>query len=395
MTPGSPTPRSSKPGRVRSLDGLRGAASLIVFLHHTMLTVPVLAGAYYAAGPLRRSDPVAWLVTYSPLHFVWAGSEAVDLFFILSGLVLTLPALGRTRDWWVSYYPSRVIRLYVPVVATVALAYVLVALVPRTNVSGLGAWLEHRPKQITGLGALRDVTLVNGVSGVVSTLWSLQWEVLFSVGLPAFFLVAIALRRVVPLHLGILAAAMLWGGVTYDGRLLFLPIFAVGVAMAVDFEKLSALAQKIQSLRWAGCVWTALTAIAVVLFTSYWWLQAFGQSRWLYAATRPTIVAGAAVLVFIAAFARPARRLLETRLLQQLGLISFSLYLVHEPIVIAASIVAGPDLRWLAIVLGTAAALGTAVAFHRYIERPSHRWARTVANAISVRTSPRRQTQTP
>ena len=381
----SPSPPEQAPlARLRSLDGLRGAAAVIVLVHHTLLTIPVLAGAYYASGPDRASRPLAWAATYTPLHFVWAGSEAVDLFFLLSGVVLTLPALGRAPRWWASYYPRRLIRLYVPTIAAVAFGYLLVVMVPRANLAGLGAWLEDRPKQITGLGALKDLTLVDGVSYVTSTLWSLQWEVQFSLLLPVFVLIGLALRRFVVLEVALLGVAMLLGGIANDGRLLFLPIFAVGVAMAIDFDRLRALAARIDSHRFSRYIWVGITAAAVMLFTAYWPLQAFGDSRRIYAITRVMIVAGAAAFIFLAVFAGPLRRILENRVFQWLGMLSFSLYLVHEPIVIATGILAGPHLRWVAMVVGPLTAFATAMAFQRLIERPGHRWARSIGNATSA-----------
>lgn len=325
------------PVRLRSLDGLRGAAAVVVLLHHTLLTIPVLAGAYYGAGPIAGDSPVAWLFTFTPLHAVWAGSEAVDLFFLISGLVLTLPALGRSWRWWPAYYARRLTRLYVPVVAAVGFGYLLVLIVPRRDRTGLGAWIEARPDRITGIGVIHDLTLVDGVSHVISTLWSLQWEVQFSLLLPFFVFLALSLKRVVWIEIGLLSAAVLVGGVTYDGRLIFLPIFAVGVAMAVDLERLAVLSQRMDALRYARAAWIGLGTAALLLLTSYWSLQAVTDSPWLYAITRLTIVAGAAGLVFVAAFAGPARRMLENRAFQWLGAVSFSLYLVHEPVVIGSS----------------------------------------------------------
>lgn len=100
--------------RAHSLDGLRGVASLVVVLHHAMLAIPLFASAVFDDQAPAAS--LGWLV-YSPLHALWAGSEAVYVFFVLSGLVLMLPILGRPNFDWRAYYPSRLIRLYLPVFA--------------------------------------------------------------------------------------------------------------------------------------------------------------------------------------------------------------------------------------------------------------------------------------
>jgi uncharacterized membrane protein len=76
-------------GRVRSLDGLRGVAALIVVVHHALLTSPTLARVNYGAVP-GSVHGFLWWMTYTPLHLIWAGPEAVFVFFVLSGFVLFL-----------------------------------------------------------------------------------------------------------------------------------------------------------------------------------------------------------------------------------------------------------------------------------------------------------------
>lgn len=78
---------------MQSFDGLRGVAAVVVLIHHSLLTVPSLASAYYPTTVTAIAWSKSWLITYTPLHLIWAGTEAVCLFFILSGFVLTLPTL--------------------------------------------------------------------------------------------------------------------------------------------------------------------------------------------------------------------------------------------------------------------------------------------------------------
>lgn len=101
--------------RVSSLDGVRGLAAVVVLLHHAIASLGPLGDVYFS-----RPAPAGleWLVN-SPLHLIWAGPEAVYVFFILSGVVLTLPALRRRYEWK-SYYPARLLRLYIPVLAAIA-----------------------------------------------------------------------------------------------------------------------------------------------------------------------------------------------------------------------------------------------------------------------------------
>ncbi len=52
------------------------------------------------------------------------------VFFVLSGLVVALPALRKGFSWR-AYYPARLARLYLPIWGSLALAAALVLLIPR------------------------------------------------------------------------------------------------------------------------------------------------------------------------------------------------------------------------------------------------------------------------
>jgi len=77
-------------GRIDSLDGLRGLAALVVVVHHVMHANGSLDFATGLDGRAQGSWVVRTL-TFTPLHIVWAGTEAVLVFFVLSGLVLAMP----------------------------------------------------------------------------------------------------------------------------------------------------------------------------------------------------------------------------------------------------------------------------------------------------------------
>lgn len=356
--------------RLHSLDGLRGLAALVVLVHHTMLTFPTFA-APYLSGDTAEGGWAFWL-THSPLHVVWEGRAAVYVFFVLSGLVLTLPLLDRGRAFsWRAYYPQRLLRLYVPVWAAVALGVVWVTVVPRTaDMSSL--WLQHQSVEAEMPRVLRDMTLLAGAGNLVSPLWSLRWEILFSLLLPAFALIAIKFVHLRWALLSLSVAAIALGGMTNNQHLLFMPMFMLGVVLATSLPELVAFSER--SPRWIGLV---VTFAVPILLVAPWLARPLGVPVVADLLVGVSAI-GALLAVYVAIGVPFVKRFLSTRVMQWVGLVSFSLYLVHEPVLISSAVFFGDDNLLLAAVVGVTVSLILAVAFYRWIEVPSHKLSRTV-----------------
>ena len=136
--------------RYGALDGLRGLAAAVVVIHHCFLVSPSLSLAV-ARVDTGQVEPWVWWTTFTPLHLLWAGTEAVYVFFILSGFVLTLPFVGVWQPTWRAYYAKRFVRIYLPVWASLVIALLLAWIVPRIRlrlvnsgppVGNCAAWLE-------------------------------------------------------------------------------------------------------------------------------------------------------------------------------------------------------------------------------------------------------------
>lgn len=98
------------------------------------------------------------------------------------------------------------------------------------------------------------------------------------------------------------------------------------------------------------------------------------------------IYLGAAILIVVAQEPGGFRRLLRHRVMTWLGHISFSLYLVHVPILVATLYAVD---RWAspiaAAVIGGILALATAALMRVAVEEPSRRLARRVARRMARR----------
>lgn len=288
--------------RFSALDGLRGIAALIVLVHHVELVSPQL-GALTSAGPDISGAPLFWLATYTPFHALWAGTESVFLFFVLSGFVLTLPFLRMNRPSWLSYYPKRMVRLYIPVWASVALALLLAFLVPRVADPRFSAWINPHSGPVS---VLNNASLL-GTDDLNSPLWSLTWEVLFSLLLPAYLVLALKFRRFWILGACGLLVAIGIADMVHNIALLYLPMFGIGVLMAVQKDLLAAWCSNLG--RWG---WALLFTIAMVLFTARWTFTGMIGSVALS-------TLGSALIILAFLCCRPAVRLGSTRYVQWAG----------------------------------------------------------------------------
>lgn len=363
--------------RLRALDGLRGLAAVVVLLHHALLLVPELAANYYVENTQSDAGKIGWWLTYTPLHLVWEGTAAVYVFFILSGLVLALPILRDPGFSWKAYFPHRILRLYLPVWGAIAFALLSFTLVPRLGEMP-SAWLDARTREATMTALVRDATLVFGAGGLASPLWSLRWEVIFSLLLPAFVWLGRKGAKLTIAGVSLCLAVICMGGFFDRDFLRYMPMFMIGVLLATGISGISTLRDKIEDHRLGRVIWVAFGLCGLLLFSSRWTAKLFDAPDQLLDATIGPTTAGALALTLTAAFCRPVSKVLELSLFQRLGTLSFSLYLVHEPIIIAFGYFLGPSYIAAAVVLSIPVALLTAQLFYYSVERPSHRLAKWV-----------------
>lgn len=340
---------------------------MAVVFHHSVLTFPGLAGVQYG-GPAAGAWQELW--SYTPLRMLWAGPEAVVLFFVLSGFVLSGPVARSARFAWRRYYPSRLVRLYLPV--SVALGFAVLAHQVTSRLgTPEGLWLMARDRSPTTQRVVEDLVLLHGNSGVLSPLWSLRWEIWFSLLLPGF---ALLLRGRTP---GVFAAvlsllASAFGVYAGAPALIYLPVFAVGV---LTFRWYATRADSLHLRERQGAL--VLLGCAV-LFSARWLAEPFSTGRLTEAVLFPTVVIGATGMMVLALVWPPAIRVLSRPASQALGAVSFSLYLVHEPIVILSARLNGGATP-MTFVVGVAGSLVAAWCFLSLVERPSHRLARRIS----------------
>jgi peptidoglycan/LPS O-acetylase OafA/YrhL len=364
--------------RLHALDGLRGIAAFVVVLHHLLLV------AQPVAQPPGEPElwSAWWWLERTPLKLLTAGHEAVLVFFVLSGAVVVLPALRRIDFSWPGLVASRVVRLMLPAWAAIAFATVLLVAVPRVPQQVTAdSWLAKQvqsdwswPKLVVQLSLMGQVVPYDNV------LWTLKWEFLFSLLLPGFLVVAVLLHRWW-LPTGLLAVGLgVAGTVGHIEPLEYLPVFFLGTLIAVRLQAIE---------RWSASRGAKRVLVVVLVLSALLLVVEFLLSPVVRQGTTGSHALvglealGAAGVVVCAGAATGLRRFLEHRVPQFLGRISFSLYLVHLPVLVTLTWALG-DWNWpIVAVVGVPLALLAGWAFFRVVEKPLHKVARSAKRGAS------------
>lgn len=352
------------------------AALIVVMAHCYLIALPHLG---------TGAGSVGWMLGSTPMNVIVDGSDAVLVFFLLSGLVVALPSMRPGFDWR-AYYPRRIVRLYLPVLASVLFAVVLIIAIPRDNIPP-GQWAADASAASIEPGQLVIESMLLTISPTINNpLWSLTWEVLFSLLLPAFVWVAMRTASWWVAAIALCVVVRVAGNAADLGALVYLPVFLIGTIAAANFEQVQAAAAAINRQRLRALTWGAISLGSVLALTASSALQGLGiDDGPMVALARQLPILGAAGLVFTAIGCAQGVKALESRPVQWLGRISFSLYLVHVPVLVTALAFFGVTRWWAALLVGVPASFSVAWVFERVVEMPSHRLSKAVGRRVARR----------
>lgn len=307
--------------RLECLDGVRGVAALVVVVFHYLSAfVPALTSD-------QTSDPY-WLAD-TPLAILFNGPFAVVVFFVLSGFVISKSAVKRFH--LPLTIASRYLRLTVPMLASVLIAWLLLISFPN-DAATLGAvtgtpWLSKTFNgQIPSLfSAVEDGTFevyLHGMSRFNNVLWSMRPELIGSVGI----YVTYAFIRRGAYRVGILA--ILFFVLLWKGRPYYYEAFIFGALMQEAWT----------ANRLTGLSAVLALVVGVILGSQGTDFAPRYGLGFLPRPIRPGVEDGliypiaAALIVYGCLKSALAARFFQVGPCLFLGRISFGLYLIHVPI---------------------------------------------------------------
>jgi peptidoglycan/LPS O-acetylase OafA/YrhL len=359
-----------------ALDGLRGAAAAVVIVYH----------CFNAVAMPRDVRRALFEGAFAPFL---NGQGAVNVFFVLSGWALASSlARGRGVVDWPVFYTKRVFRIHPPYVFGLLFAWGASFFYVRDFGSERG--LTHVMWQMAQVqlapAELFVASLFPGTAGgQLAVGWTLRVEMIFS-GLLPLLAVAARWRRGIPLvaaSLATLALSYAYRDLWYAGD------FAAGVVL---FQERDAVRRALRRTpRALHVVWPALAMLILCAPNLLGWTLAGGGVLVTGFDPRDVLVMipGAALLVASADALPGVERVMSHPVLVFLGRISFSLYLLHIPILnLLAPRIVEPGYPASGFALGLAliaVVVPAATAAHRWIELPSIALGNRVCRRLAAR----------
>lgn len=312
------------------VDGVRALAALYVVVHHAWLEVWPVDYNRYPTGALA-------VLT----NWMGYGHFAVSVFIVVSGFSLMLPVVRNDwtlRDGTAGFLLRRARRIVPPYYCAIAFSLLLIVLLVGQKTST--HWDMSLP--VTPNSLVAHLLLEQDIFGhgkINHAFWSIavEWRIYF-----VFPLMVLLWRRLggVVTTMGIMlvsyALAYMFGGTPLEPTMPhYLALFALGASAAVIAVATQTRCRQIRdSLPWT---WMTLALIALICLACWLWGQPIGWPDRSMLLLLDGFVGLATASALIGASGPHQRNLLQHILswkpLAFTGTFSYSLYLIHAPLV--------------------------------------------------------------
>jgi peptidoglycan/LPS O-acetylase OafA/YrhL len=375
---------------LHALDGLRGIAAVAVVLYHSSLVFPSGIDTIFGLSLRSPANTLAWLLAF-PIRVATCGPQAVVLFFVLSGFVLSRAIANAHYESYGQYAIKRFFRIWPCFAVAILLSALLSRLIGHQPVPDASAWF-HTIWKLGGTkgNVWRHLLMTETRVDLDNAMWSLIHELRISFLFPLLLLFA---RRDALFACAASIAILLlscWVAPSFDryviaesyvGTLDYIFLFVFGIA-------LNLIAPDARMPARGGWLWPTL-AILVSLVLLICGPDDTAQIRSIVDGLRLLVCGIGASGLILVALTSDYRRILSSRFARYLGRISYSLYLIH--IVVLAAVVNGLSGRLpLAVCAAIALAMMLPLAdlYQRLVEGPTARAGRRIASALDRAPAP-------
>jgi len=167
--------------KLKAIEGIRGVACFMVVLSHLSLTFFPHLHAFSGKAGIENS--VQGFIHNSPFGFIYSGTSAVYIFFVLSGYILTYVALKGNVHKLIAMSLKRYPRLMIPAVVSCILAFLCFNYFT-IDKSALTDWINgYGSLDYSLLGAIYSGTVESflvGKSSYNPVLWTMKIELIGS-----------------------------------------------------------------------------------------------------------------------------------------------------------------------------------------------------------------------
>jgi peptidoglycan/LPS O-acetylase OafA/YrhL len=380
---------SIKGVRYRELDSLRGLAACSVVLGH-------FASAYVNETVIWHGSKLG-LLRYGVTMMFTSGHQAVLLFFLLSGFVLSLPAVNNKPQRYHVFLIRRFFRIYVPYLAGLALS--VLGNLCWHGPLGLSRWADHTWAQPVHWRAVLHHILFFGQYDQAqfnTALWTLIIAMRISIVFPLLCYIVLRVKPWISIALVIVNSIAVTyfqikvGFNAYELTLNAAGYFVIGILLARHKTKL---------ITWASSLSKGTGAIYMAAALLVYWYGALTTqviAKVLLKVHNPRLLGidwvsgfGAVLLIVLSLGYAPFSRVLLTRFPQFMGKIFYSVYLVHGTVLFALlHALSGRIPPAVIFLIYIPMALLLSMIMYKLVEKPSMDFGRRITRTHPIPTTP-------
>ncbi|GEN62530.1 acyltransferase [Acetobacter oeni] len=361
--------------RLKSLDGLRGVAAFaVMFIHMILFSLP--DNSAIPTFPTTISYIIEILILFTPLGLLVNGHSAVLVFFVISGVALSLSANAGNLSFYRSFLISRVSRIWPPFAAALCIAAFLSFLVPPGPSPFANAELTRFWKIPPTADVFIEQILMTGRFDTLDwPVWSLIVEMRISLLFPLLVWCCIRAPRTTMAASGALSIAFVMStsyvrmtdwSFTSARAAGYVFLFTAGILIARNLDHIRVHLARLTRSQNVLC-WCFVLALVGIRTSRLWPGMTLDDGiRFYMCAT------GAILLVLLIAAGGRISRLMEHPVPQGAGRISYSLYLLHMPVIgFCLKRIAPLTTHNTALLIGFVISIAAAILARRWIEIPS------------------------